>query len=76
MEDLCKEKHKTIDEKFGRHEKWIGEHETKIDELEKSDAKNTTVIDNLCKQLNSQTKAIWGLTGVIATAVISVIFSK
>jgi hypothetical protein len=65
MKDLCTEKHRALDDKIARHEKWIGEHETKIDHLERSDAANTTQIDNLTKAIGSQTKAIWGLVSSI-----------
>jgi hypothetical protein len=57
----CDERHKSVDEKLIRHEKWLGEHETKIDVLTKSDATNTTKIDNLCSQIAGLTKSIWGL---------------
>lgn len=65
---VCDERHKAVDDKFNRHEKWLGEHEVKIDSLTKSDTKNSTNIDNLCKQLGSQTNAIWGLVIVILTS--------
>lgn len=65
MEKACDERHKAVDEKINRHEKWLGEHELKIDTLTKSDATNTTKIDNLCGQISGLTKAIWGLvTGI------------
>ena len=67
-EKVCAEKHRGIDEKIRHHESWLGEHEKKIDCLERSDATNTTEIKNLCKQISGQTKAIWGLVTTIATA--------
>ncbi len=69
-EKVCKERHKAIDEKLFRHEKWIGEHEEKLDNLERSDAKNTTQIENLTRAISSQTKAIWGLVSSIALMLI------
>ena len=70
MNELCNEKHKAIDEKFDRHEVWLSDHEKKIDRLDRSDATNTTAIENLCKQIGSQTKAIWGLVTVIMTTLL------
>lgn len=69
MENVTKEscdmRHKRVDEKFDHHEGWLKDHEKKIDVLEKSDATNTTKIDNLCGQIASLTKSIWGLvTGI------------
>lgn len=65
--ELCAREHESVDEKLNHHERWLGEHEKKIDVLEKSDATNTTKIDNLCGQIASLTKSIWGL-------VISILF--
>ena len=68
----CLKEHKRVDEKLERHERWLGEHECKIDTLAKSDAVNSTEIKNLCKSIDSQNKrmgnltnAIWGLVASI-----------
>ena len=66
-EKVCIEKHHRINDKLKHHDSWLGEHEKKIDCLERSDATNTTEIKNLCKQIGGQTKAIWGLVTTIAT---------
>lgn len=75
MEKICDERHKAIDNQFNRHEKWLGEHETKLDLLTKSDATNTNEIKNLCNSIESQNKrmgsltnAIWGLVSSIGFA--------
>lgn len=68
--EACKNEHKRIDERLDHHERWLGEHEKKIDVLEKSDATNTTEIKNLCRQIGSQTKAIWGLVTAILMVLI------
>jgi len=68
----CDRRHERVNDKLIHHEKWLGEHEKKIDNLEKSDATNTNEIKNLCKSIESQNKkmgnltnAIWGLvTGI------------
>lgn len=65
MQDVCNEKHKRVDERFDHHERWLGDHENKIDKLATSDATNTTEIKNLCNRIGSQTTAIWGLVGSI-----------
>ena len=57
MEKLCEEKHKVIN---GRLE--VIEDDVKM--LQKSDAVNSTEIKNLCNQIGSQTKAIWGLVSM------------
>ena len=70
QDNVCLEKHIRVDEKLTHHENWLKEHEGKIDRLETSDAKNSTNIDNLCKQLSGQTKAIWGLALAIVSAIL------
>lgn len=70
-EVVCTEKHKRVDERLNHHEKWLEGHEGKIDNLEKSDATNTNEIKNLCRQLGSQTKAIWGLVSSILLVMVS-----
>ena len=65
--ELCKKEHKNVDEKISHHGGWLKDHENKIDVLEKSDAKNTTKIDNLCSQIAGLTKAIWGLVIALLT---------
>jgi predicted DNA-binding protein YlxM (UPF0122 family) len=75
-EKLCAEKHKAVDEKIKHHESWLGEHEKKLDTLEKSDATNTTQISNLVKAMSSQTKAIWGLIASILVMLIGYVIEK
>jgi predicted DNA-binding protein YlxM (UPF0122 family) len=75
-EKLCAEKHKAVDEKIKHHESWLGEHEKKLDTLEKSDATNTTQISNLVKAMSSQTKAIWGLVASILAMLIGYVIEK
>lgn len=65
FEKLCTEKHKAIDTELNRHSAWLGDHEKKLDCLERSDASNTVQIDNLVKSMGGLTKAIWGLVSTV-----------
>ena len=69
-EKYCNVRHKGIEKEFERHEKWIGEHEVKIDELSKSDAINTQAIKELCAQIASLVTTIRWLIGVVVTSLI------
>ena len=60
----CNERHIRIDAR-------LGEHDVKLDTLEKSDARNTTKIDNLCDKMANLTRAIWGLVTVVFAALLS-----
>lgn len=68
--DVCDKVHKRVDERLDHHEHWLGEHEVKIDRLEKSDATNTNEIKNLCNRIGSQTTAIWGLVCAIVSVLV------
>lgn len=63
--EVCEKEHTRVNERLDHHERWLGEHEKKIDTLEKSDATNTNEIKNLCNRIGSQTTAIWGLVSAI-----------
>ncbi len=69
-EKLCNERHKAIEGELHRHSSWLGDHEKKIDKLERSDATNTTQIENLTKAIGSQTKAIWAFAGTVFAALL------
>ena len=75
-EEICNDKHDVIAERYERHEKWLGEHEVKIDGLCRDNVENTNEIKHLCKQLRSQTSAIWGLVTVVLTALIGFFFTR
>ena len=74
-DDVCAEKHKRVDERLEQHEIIMKEHDSKIDVLSISDATNTAVISNLCDQLSSQTKAIWGLVSMVAVSLLGFFFT-
>ena len=63
--EVCDKEHIRVSERLGHHERWLEEHDDKIDTLEKSDATNTNEIKNLCNRIGSQTTAIWGLVSSI-----------
>jgi tetrahydromethanopterin S-methyltransferase subunit B len=70
----CDERHKAVDKEVLRHEKWLSEHEEKLDSLIKSDATNTNEIKNLCKSIESQNKKMGNLTNAIWGLVIGIFF--
>lgn len=72
--EICIEKHKRVDENYTHHDNWLHEHEVSIDALQKSDARNTAVIANLCTQLGGLTKAIWGLILTLIVALLGFFF--
>jgi tetrahydromethanopterin S-methyltransferase subunit B len=79
--EACESRHIQIKEKLDHHDRWLGEHEKKIDDLEKSDATNTNEIKNLCKSIDNQNKkmgnltnAIWGLVVGLFLAMVGFLF--
>jgi tetrahydromethanopterin S-methyltransferase subunit G len=63
--DICNERHERINARLEGHDDDIREVKGRVGTLEKSDAVNSTEIKNLCKQIGSQTQAIWGLVAGI-----------
>ena len=75
MEDrLCEVKHEQINEKLELHNRRLNSHAEEIETLKISDATNTNEIKNVCKQMSSLTKAIWGLVGMVGTALVGFFF--
>jgi hypothetical protein len=66
----CDERHKAVDEKLNRHERWLGEHEGKLDTLSKSDATNTQSIKELCGKISELVTTIRWLIGLLIGPVI------
>jgi ABC-type uncharacterized transport system substrate-binding protein len=75
-EKLCLMKHEQIDEKLEGHDDMLKDHDVRIGTLEKSDAVHSTQIDSLCKKLDNQTNAIWGLVIVLLTTLIANFFTR
>lgn len=63
---LCSEKHKRVNEILDNHEERLNDHTNQIDNLNISDAKHDTQIDNLCEKIGDlvvTTKWFIGLMG-------------
>ncbi len=68
--DVCKEKHKQIDEKFGRYEKRMDNHGDRIDKLEQFRSSTETEMKNLIEQIKSLVSTIkWMMTSTIIALV-------
>lgn len=60
-----------LKEKLETHEKRINNHADRLDKLEIHEAARDVKIDNLCDKLEKQTRSIYGLIGIVATALVS-----
>lgn len=67
MEKLCAEKHKNIEAKFEVNDKRLDNHGDRLDKLEGGQVRTETIVNNLCKQLENLTTAIWWFLGIILT---------
>lgn len=65
MDEICKEKHRRIDECLLQNKRQIEEQDKRIDKLDRADAQKSEAINNLCLKIEGQTKAIWGLVSSI-----------
>ena len=63
-----------LKEKLETHEKRINNHADPLDKLEIHEAARDVKIDNLCDKLEKQTRSIYGLIGIVATALVGFFF--
>ena len=63
-----------ITDKINTHEIRINNHADRLDKLELHEAARDVKIDNLCEKLEKQTRSIYGLIGMVGTALISFFF--
>lgn len=63
-----------LKEKLETHEKRINNHADRLDKLEIHEAARDVKIDNLCDKLEKQTRSIYGLIAMVATALVSFFF--
>ncbi|MEG1185836.1 MAG: hemolysin XhlA family protein [Eubacterium sp.] len=63
-----------VKEKLDIHDKRINDHSGRLDKLEKSEAQMTERIKNLCEKIESQTKTLNALIGVMATGLVAFFF--
>jgi hypothetical protein len=63
-----------ITDKINTHEIRINNHADRLDKLELHGAARDVKIDNLCEKLEKQTRSIYGLIGMVGTALVSFFF--
>ena len=63
-----------IIDKINTHEIRINNHADRLDKLELHEAARDVKIDNLCEKLEKQTRSIYGLIGMVGTALVSFFF--
>ena len=69
-QDICREKHKQIDEKFGTVERRINNHSDRIDKLEQFKSSTETELRNLVEQIKN---LVATLKWMMATAFVSLL---
>lgn len=67
-EEVCKEKHKHIDDKLTEHKGYFDEIFPRLNELEKTAEKVEQQILNVCEKLGGLTTAIWWFVGSLLVA--------
>ena len=70
MEDICKEKHRRIDERLGVHDTRLNNHSERIDKLEQYQSKTETQIANLCEQIKSLVTTMRWFIGLIVGSMV------
>lgn len=70
----CDERHKHVNATLEIHDRRLNAHADQLDELAKSDAVNTKIIEQLCKKLDGLTTAMWALVLTVAGGLIGFFF--
>lgn len=72
--ELCKEKHKRIDEKLNTHERRLNDHGSRIDQLEQYQSKTETMIKNLCERIDGLVTTMRWFMGLLVGAFVTFFF--
>ena len=70
MEDMCKEKHRQIDERFDKNDNRLNNHSDRIKTLENYRSANEVEIRNLVEQIKN---LVATLKWMITTAIVSLL---
>ena len=66
--DVCDLKHEAVDKHLELHDKMLDHHGDRLDKLEIGQTRTDTIVENLCKQIESLVVAIkWLISGIAAT---------
>ena len=72
--ELCKEKHKRIDEKLNTHEQRLNNHGSRIDQLEQYQSRTEAIIKNLCEKIDSLVTTMRWFIGLLVGAFVTFFF--
>lgn len=73
-ENICKERHKRIDEKLEIHDKRLNNHSERLDRIELVNTKLEERLDNLIKQLTQLNSTMKWFMGIMVGAFVSFFF--
>jgi len=74
VSEICKEKHKRIDERLNTHDTRLNNHGNRIDKLEQFKSSTETEIKNLIKQIQSLVVTMRWFIGIMVGAFVSFFF--
>lgn len=66
--------HEVVTEKIKIHDERLGNHSDRIKRLEKKEAAQAVQIENLCKTIERQIKAMYVLGGIFLTSLVGFFF--
>ncbi len=73
-DNLCKERHRRIEEKIEVHERRINNHSQRIDQLEQDRSRADTKIESLCEQIANLVTTMRWFIGLFVGAFVSFFF--
>lgn len=73
-EELCKERHKQVEDKLNTHERRLNKHSAEIDELTTDSREYKVQIQNLCKQIGELTTTLKWFMGILIGSFVGFFF--
>ena len=74
VSEICKEKHKRVDERLDTHDTRLNNHSERLDMIEKVNSRLEERLDGLIKQLESLNSTMRWFMGIMIGAFISFFF--
>ena len=71
---ICKERHKSLDDKLVRHEERLNNHSNRIDKLEQYQNRAEVKMDNLCEQIKNLVTTMRWFMGLLVGSFIGFFF--
>jgi len=74
MDEVCKEKHKYIDERLDTQDRRLNDHSKRLDSIEQGQAEFRVQIQNLCEDIKGLTNTLKWFMGLLVGSFVAFFF--